>query len=411
MESVRLAPASLRRVFAVGSAACAAIALVCSSAAATTCSTVAACVLGVNTRSSTASGFGADAGVAATSVDGDGLDAETTFASKSSSNARSGIAGFDASTTGTFNSGVFGYSGKGTGVHGVTNDGVGVLAASTSAQGLALRVTGASRAVAATFVSGVGLSLQDGANLAHESNTGIAVSDLGDGIDVGTDFGVGLTVTGGAMGSGAVISSSGGDALDIDQSGPGIPLFINPDGGASEDELLVSGLLSLDPAGNLTLSGSLTQNGTPMSATQTTTGRALRTYAPREAEATIEDVGETTVRNGRALVALDPAFAATLDPSRPYYVFLTAEGENRGLYVTAKSARGFAIRESYGGLSTLDVQYRIVAKPYDARQTPRLAPIDFAALRGGPAAGNRIAKLKRQESRSAALLKMLRNNP
>jgi hypothetical protein len=52
--------------------------------------------------------------------------------------------------------------------------------------------------------------------------------------------------------------------------------------------------------------------------------------------------------------------------------------------VTQKSAQGFAVRESYGGHSTLAFSYRIVAKPF-GNKSPRLpnyvAPKEPAPLR------------------------------
>jgi hypothetical protein len=54
-----------------------------------------------------------------------------------------------------------------------------------------------------------------------------------------------------------------------------------------------------------------------------------------------------------------------------YLVFVTPEGDNRGLYVTQKSANGFAVHESQGGHSSLAFSYRIVAKPF-GNQIPRL---------------------------------------
>jgi hypothetical protein len=47
-----------------------------------------------------------------------------------------------------------------------------------------------------------------------------------------------------------------------------------------------------------------------------------------------------------------------------YMVIITPEGPSRGLYVTKKSAVGFAVRENPGGNSTLAFSYRIVAKPF-----------------------------------------------
>jgi hypothetical protein len=65
---------------------------------------------------------------------------------------------------------------------------------------------------------------------------------------------------------------------------------------------------------------------------------------------------------GVANVAIDPAFAAVMD-HKWYYVFLTPLGDTRGLYVSAKAPSAFQVRESEGGRSRLEFDYRIVAGP------------------------------------------------
>ena len=374
---------------------------------ATTCSTVSACVFGANTRTVVGSGFGEAVGVFGSSLVSDGVDGATSFASTNSA-AKSGVAGLDLSKTGTRNSGVYGYSSQGFGMQAKTNSGTAVLGVATSATGVGIHAQGNALALRADVQNGTGLVVEDTSDNNYTSNTGIAVSVLGDGITVGTDFGTSLSVFANPMSYGAQISSVGGDALDIFQEGPGIPLSIIPNG-ASPDEILVSGLFALDPLGNLTISGALTEGGTPMSVTRTLGGHALRTYAPREAESTIEDVGETTVTSGHAAVALDPAFASTIDPRLPYYVFLTAEGENRGLYVTSKTSRGFFIRETNGGSSTLNVQYRIVAKPYDASANPRLPAVNLATLPyANTYVAQHIVEMKKHAARSRNTLTHVR---
>ena len=48
-------------------------------------------------------------------------------------------------------------------------------------------------------------------------------------------------------------------------------------------------------------------------------------------------------------------------------MFLTPLGDTRGLYVSAKSPRSFTVRETQGGRATLAFDYRIVARPADAK--------------------------------------------
>ena len=60
-------------------------------------------------------------------------------------------------------------------------------------------------------------------------------------------------------------------------------------------------------------------------------------------------------------MTLDGTFAQTVNASSDYHVFLTPEGDCRGLYVTRKTATGFEVHELGGGQSSVAFYYRIVA--------------------------------------------------
>ena len=95
-------------------------------------------------------------------------------------------------------------------------------------------------------------------------------------------------------------------------------------------------------------------------------GQQVLAYATESATATIEDVGTARMVGGVANVAIDPAFGSVMD-HRWYYVFLTPLGDTRGLYVSQKTPSAFQVRESGGGRSRLEFDYRIVAHPLDAK--------------------------------------------
>jgi hypothetical protein len=57
-----------------------------------------------------------------------------------------------------------------------------------------------------------------------------------------------------------------------------------------------------------------------------------------------EDFGSATLKNGRAVVNLDADFAKVIKRG-DYRVFVTPEGDCRGLYVRRKSAKSFEVRE------------------------------------------------------------------
>jgi hypothetical protein len=81
-------------------------------------------------------------------------------------------------------------------------------------------------------------------------------------------------------------------------------------------------------------------------------------------ESWFEDFGRAELSDGRAEVALDIDFAALVDTG-DYHVFLTAEGQSSGLYVSARMPSAFEVREQADGRSTLDFSYRVVARRAD----------------------------------------------
>jgi hypothetical protein len=66
--------------------------------------------------------------------------------------------------------------------------------------------------------------------------------------------------------------------------------------------------------------------------------------------------------NGSAFVPLHRTFAQVIESqSDPYRVFLTPNGDSRGLYIAQKTTNGFIVRESASGRSNVDFDYRVVA--------------------------------------------------
>jgi hypothetical protein len=91
-------------------------------------------------------------------------------------------------------------------------------------------------------------------------------------------------------------------------------------------------------------------------------GSMRRMYAPLSPESFYEDFGRGELVEGRARVPLDPDLAAVLGIEHgDYHVFLTPEGDSRGLFVSDRQPDGFDVREQDGGTSTLTFSYRIVA--------------------------------------------------
>jgi len=115
----------------------------------------------------------------------------------------------------------------------------------------------------------------------------------------------------------------------------------------------------------LTGGGDAACTGTLKSVVATTSSegaRRVETYAVQSAENWFEDAGTAQLVNGTASVNLEPVFGQTVNTGVEYHVFLTPDGDCKGLYVSSKSASGFEVRELGGGASSIAFEYRIMAK-------------------------------------------------
>jgi hypothetical protein len=113
--------------------------------------------------------------------------------------------------------------------------------------------------------------------------------------------------------------------------------------------------------GNVFVQGEIFTSGSCHSGCSRT--RKQASFGARTSQPTIDDVGESALREGIARVALAPDFANAIDASKPYVVLLTPEGD-ASLYVANRTASGFEVRQIGGGRSSVAFAYRIVAKPY-----------------------------------------------
>ena len=240
---------------------------------------------------------------------------------------------------------VQGQSETGVGMRGVSNGSVGVLGTSGTAfgvQGLSTNAYG---------VSG-NSDTQAGVWGSSNSNTGVLGSSLS---------GVGV--------SGVSTSSNGVNGLST--SGIGV-YGSSPNGlaGRFDGNVVV--------VGNLTVTGSFPHTA----AVPSSDGTLRRLYSLETAEAFYEDVGQGSLTNGVGAVSLDPDFAALIRTDA-YQVFLTAYGDNRGLFVSTQSATGFEVREVQGGTSGVGFGYRVLARPRSAA-SPRLDRITVPAAPAQP---------------------------
>jgi hypothetical protein len=118
----------------------------------------------------------------------------------------------------------------------------------------------------------------------------------------------------------------------------------------------VSNECTIDVDGNLVCSGTITTSAMGPS------GSVVQLYGVASPENWFEDFGSGQLSGGTARVALDPAFVQTISANGEYHVFLTPKGDCEGLYVSGETASGFEVHELRGGRSSVEFDFRIVAK-------------------------------------------------
>jgi hypothetical protein len=149
--------------------------------------------------------------------------------------------------------------------------------------------------------------------------------------------------------------------------------------------------------GNVAVNGTLT--ATVKNSVVTFPDRTQRVLHCMESpEHWFEDFGTAKLRDGRATVKLDGDFAKAIKPTG-YHVFVTPEGDCRGLYVRGKTSASFEVREFGGGRSSVAFSYRIVGRRRDITRHRRFAKIDTRLPM--PAAATRAPR--RRKPTAAAL--------
>jgi hypothetical protein len=122
--------------------------------------------------------------------------------------------------------------------------------------------------------------------------------------------------------------------------------------------------------GNLSVDGDFVVTGRKSAASRFPDGSRRLLYAVESPESWFEDFGMARLVRGRATIKVDRSFRAIV--RGPYHVFLSPEGDCRGLYVRRKSATTIEVGERLSGTSRIRFSYRIVARRKDV-VAPRFA--------------------------------------
>jgi len=283
--------------------------------------------------------------------------------------------------------GVAGTSSTGTGVYGSTNDvskpgvrddNTNSAATSKGVYGTSVGGSGAGMGVRGQSGSGPGLRGDSASSYGVQGlsarNVGVlgqatATSSLSPGVYGSATQGYG--VYGYSTNSDGISGQSGGQAagcVGFTSVAGGYGLYVGS---------TVSGGYAGGFAGAVLVAGKFTATGTKSAALDHPDGSHRLLYCLESPESWFEDFGQARLTAGAATVTLDADFAAVVQ-SGTCLIYLTPRGDSKGLYVSAQSATGFEVREQQGGTSTIDFNYRVVAKRKDVPR-PRLAKVSLPA--------------------------------
>ena len=338
--------------------------------------------IGVYGQADSETGFGVEGQATATSGDATGVYgkavSESGIGVQGNATAKSGttfgVNGLNSSTSGT------GVAGQSTAETGSTYGTTGVVASTggIAVAGQALATSGATIGVLGKNSSTEGTAVQGSAVADSGVNWGVvgsAVSAQGTGVYgiavahsqlatdlAGTPAGVwGDTKDGTA---GVLATSDDGEAIAAYSNATNVAtLFVENQEDSNQNSIVLAtfssygGYCDVFVNGNLTCSGSVGGHAVLKDGSH-----EVALYAVQSSENWYEDAGSGQLRNGAAVVTLEAEYAQTVNTGVDYKVFLTPNGDCKGLYVTQKSPASFEVHELAGGNSNIAFDYRIMAK-------------------------------------------------
>jgi hypothetical protein len=185
------------------------------------------------------------------------------------------------------------------------------------------------------------------------SATGVGGGGFATGVwgDTGNDFGFGVAGTADdGWGLGGFNNSDLFSTLYLENFGSGGSGLVLQAVGSN-------GQCNSDVNGNLGCTG-----GVAAVAPVNGGSRQVALSAIHSAENWFEDAGSGQLSSGMAVVNIESVFGETINTGVEYHVFLTPNGDCKGLYVAQKSAASFTVKELGGGASSIVFDYRIMAK-------------------------------------------------
>ncbi len=289
---------------------------------------------------------GSTVGVSGTAASTSGIGVQGVADADSGSTY--GVAGTSASTDGV---GVRGRanatSGEAWGVYGISasSSGVGTAGQATASSGTTYGVEGT-----AASTSGVGVA----------GYTGTGFSSIGGALE-GTPAGVwGDSGTNGTQGVLATAGTS--EALAAYNSSTNVATMFVENQTTNTNAIVFATFSGTGGFCDAFVNGNLTCSGSVGGHAVLSNSHDVALYGVQAADNWMEDFGSGQLHNGAAVVTLDAEYAQTVNTGMDYHVFLTPNGDCKGLYVTQKLPTSFEVHELGGGASSIAFDYRITAR-------------------------------------------------
>ena len=148
-------------------------------------------------------------------------------------------------------------------------------------------------------------------------------------------------------------------------------------------------------------------------------------FSPEAPEILFQDFGVGQLVNGQARISIDPLLKGSLhiDNEHPLKVYVTLEGDCKGVYVTNKTSDGFTVKELQGGTSDAAFSWQIVASRADTKDSSGRLVSKHVGVRlpiGPGPIGSELKKLEKKEedakvvkddSKDVIIKKKVKNKP
>jgi hypothetical protein len=194
----------------------------------------------------------------------------------------------------------------------------------------------------------------------------------GTGVKVTTRRG-GTGVVVAADGTGIQVSAPQDDGIVVNSGGSGVFAISSASAGVFGVSNSTMGVLGIGRSwGGVFWGGLLCASGPKSAAVMHPDGVHRLLHCVEAPESWFEDFGRAKLVRGKARIAIDPTFLALVRGD--YHVFLSPEGECKGLYVMRRTRSGFDVREQGKGTSSVAFSYRLVARRKDVT-APRFQKI------------------------------------